>query len=108
MRTGPILVALTLLGVILRTVVGPQDLFGDELSTHWIIAGHNLGGVISTVHTDAEITPPLYFSLAWLSTRIAFTPELLRAPSLVAGAATIPLVYLIGVRTVGRRAALVA
>ena len=64
--------------------------------------------VISIVHTDAEITPPLYFVAAWLTTRIGVSPELLRAPSLLAGAAAIPLVYLLGVRTVGRRAALVA
>ena len=36
------------------------------------------------------------------------TPELLRAPALLAGTATIPLVYVLGLRTVGRRAALVA
>jgi 4-amino-4-deoxy-L-arabinose transferase-like glycosyltransferase len=108
MRAAPAIVALTVLGVVLRLLVGHQDLFGDELSTHWIIAGHGLGGVVSTVHTDAEITPPLYFALAWLTTRIALTPELLRGPSLVAGAATIPLIYAIGLRTVGRRAALVA
>src|SRR4051812_920131 len=108
MRSGPVIAALMVVGVGLRLVVGHQDLFGDELSTRWIIAGHGFGGVISTVHTDAEITPPLYFALAWLSTRISFSPELLRAPSLIAGALTIPLVYGIGVRTVGRRAALVA
>ena len=72
------------------------------------MAGHGLADVVSIVHTDAEITPPLYFVASWLTTRIDLTPELLRAPSLLAGAATIPLVYLLGVRTVGRRAALVA
>ena len=36
------------------------------------------------------------------------TPELLRLPSLLAGVATIPGVYLLGVRTVGRSAGLVA
>lgn len=40
---------------------------------------------ISTVHTDIEITPPLYFVAAWLATRIDLTPELLRASSLFAG-----------------------
>jgi uncharacterized membrane protein len=52
--------------------------------------------------------PPLYFVLAWLATRIDLTPELLRAPSILAGVAAIPLVYQVGVRTVGRPAALLA
>src|SRR3954454_24287006 len=103
-----IVAALTAVGVALRLVVAHQSLFADELSTRYIVAGHGLGDVLSTVHTDAEIPPPLYFAASWLTTRIDLTPELLRAPSLLAGAATIPLVYLLGLRTVGRRAALVA
>ena len=60
------------------------------------------------MHSDAEITPPLYFVAPWLTTQLGLTPELLRAPSLLAGVATIPLIYLVGLRTVGRPAALVA
>jgi hypothetical protein len=103
-----IVAALTTIGVALRLVVAHQSLFGDEISTHWIVSRSDLWGVISTVHTDAEITPPLSFVATWLTTRIDFAPEFLRAPSLIAGAATVPLVYLLGLRTVGRRAALVA
>jgi hypothetical protein len=100
--------AITVLGVVLRAVFAAQSLNADELSTRWIVAGRSLAGVISMVHTDAEITPPLYFALAWLATRIAVTAGLLRAPALIAGAAVMPLAFAIGVRTVGRRAALVA
>src|SRR3954470_12353504 len=103
-----IVAALTAVGVALRITIAHQSLFADELSTRYILAGHGLGDMVSLVHTDAEITPPLYFVAAWLTTRLGFAPELLRAPSLLAGAAAIPLVYLLGVRTVGRRAALVA
>ena len=103
-----IVAALTAVGVALRLAVAHQSLAADELSTRWIVAGHGLGDVLSAVRTDAEITPPLSFVAAWLTTRIDVTPELLRAPSLVAGAAVIPLVYAVGLRTVGRRAALVA
>jgi mannosyltransferase len=103
-----IVAALTAVGVALRLAVANQSLFADELSTRYIVAGRGLDDVVSLVHTDAEITPPLSFVASWLTTRIDVTPELLRAPSLLAGAATIPLVYLLGVRTVGRRAALVA
>lgn len=103
-----IVAALTAVGVALRVAVAHQSLFADELSTRFIVAGHSLADVVSIVHTDAEITPPLYFVASWLTTRIDLTPEMLRAPSLLAGAAAIPLVYVLGVRTVGRRAAIVA
>ncbi len=105
--------ALTLLGAVLRVIVAHQSVFADELSTYWISATHSLGGVLSLMYgtgriAHAEITPPLYFVLAWISTRLGDSPELLRLPSLIAGIATIPIVYLVGLRTVGRRAALVA
>ena len=99
---------LTAVGLALRLAIAGQSLFADELSTYWIVSTNGLGGVVSTVHTDAEITPPLSFVLAWLTTRLELTPELLRAPSLIAGSAAIPLIYLVGLRTVGRGAALVA
>lgn len=110
MTARPVLIvaALTVVGVALRVVLADQSLFADELSTHYVVTGRSLFDAISIVHTDAEITPPLYFALTWLTTRIGDTAELLRLPSLIAGAAAIPLVYLVGVRTVGRRAALVA
>lgn len=99
---------LTTVGAAVRVAIANESVFGDELSTFWIVSTHGLGDVVSIVHTDAEITPPLYFILAWLTTRIDLTPELLRAPSLLAGTAAIPLTYFLGLRTVGRRAALTA
>ena len=104
----PVVVALTVLGAALRLAYASQSLAADELSTRFVIAGHSLGDVLSIVHTDAEITPPLSFVASWLTTRVDLTPELLRAPAVVAGTLTIPLVYAVGVRTVGPRAALVA
>lgn len=103
-----IVAVITLVGAALRLAVAHQSLFGDELSTYWIVSEHGISGVVSTVYGDAEITPPLYFLAAWLSTRIDLTPELLRAPSLIAGFAAMPLIYLLGLRTVGRAAALIA
>lgn len=100
--------ALVGLGLAIRLSVAGESLFADELSTYWIIERHGLFGALSTVHSNAEITPPLYFVLSWLTTQIGSAPELVRAPSLVAGMATIPMVYLLGLRTVGRPAALVA
>jgi 4-amino-4-deoxy-L-arabinose transferase-like glycosyltransferase len=106
--TVSIVVILTALGAALRLTVGDQSLFADELASYWIVSTNGLGGVVSTVHSDAEITPPLFFIAAWLTTQIDLTPELLRAPSLLAGTATIPLTYLLGLQTVGRAAGLVA
>ena len=103
-----IVAAITLVGATVRLVILQDSLFADEMSTYWIVSENSLGGVISTVHTDAEITPPLYFVLAWLTTRLDLTAEMLRAPSFLAGVGAIPLVYLLGLRTVGRAAAVVA
>jgi hypothetical protein len=104
---------LTLLGAVVRLVVAHQALFADELSTYWISATHGLGGVMSLMYgtgaiKHAEITPPMYFVAAWAATRLGHTALLLRAPSLIAGVLTIPLVYQLGLRSVGRRAALMA
>jgi mannosyltransferase len=109
-RAWPVLVvaAVTVLGSALRLAVAGQSVFADELSTYWIVSTNGLGGVISTVHGNAEITPPLYFVAAWVTTQFDLNPQLLRAPSLAAGIAAIPLTYVLGLRTVGRTAALVA
>lgn len=100
--------ALMAVGTALRLTMLGQSVFADELATYWIVSTRSLSGVFSIVHTNAEITPPLSFALAWLSTRVDLTPEMLRLPSLAAGVAIIPGVYLLGVRTVGRSAGLVA
>lgn len=105
--------ALTILGAVLRVIVAHQTLFADELSTYWISATHGLGDVVSLLYSTgrihhAEITPPLSFLASWLTTRLGHSPELLRLPALIAGVASIPLVYLLGLRMVGRRPALVA
>jgi len=102
------LVALTLVGAALRIANAVQDLFADELATYWIVSAHDLAGVVRTVATDAEITPPLSFILSWLTSRGGLSPFLVRLPAVVAGIATIPLVYRLGRRTVGRPAGLLA
>jgi hypothetical protein len=104
---GLVVAIATSLGLALRLIVGADSVFADELSTYWIVSTNDFDGVVSTVHSDAEITPPLFFVTAWLSTQIDLTPELLRAPSLLAGVVTIPLTYLLGRRTVGPAAGMV-
>lgn len=100
--------ALTVLGLVIRLRVVGQSLFADELSSYWVVAGRGLGDVISTVHSNAEITPPLYFVSAWLTTQIHLGGELLRLPSLIAGTMAIPAAYLLGLRTAERAAGFVA
>jgi mannosyltransferase len=100
--------ALTVLGLALRLVyLDQQSLFADELSTAWVVTGQGLGGVIDRVQTDQEITPPLYFVITWVASKLGDSTWWLQVPSLLVGAATIPLVYVLGARTVGRPAAAV-
>ncbi len=106
-RTAWIVVAVfTVIGILFRLKTNGASLFADELSTLWMVRGNGLGEVLDRVSSDAEITPPLYFVLAWLATKLGSNPDLIRLPALLAGIATIPLTYLIGIRTIGRRAAL--
>lgn len=100
--------ALVVVGGLLRLSVAGQDLFADELATYWVVSTRGLRGVVDTVWTTAEITPPFSFVMSWLTTRLGLSPVLVRLPALVGGIASIPLVYAVGVRTVGRGAALLA
>jgi Dolichyl-phosphate-mannose-protein mannosyltransferase len=99
---------LTILGFGLRLATFDQSLFGDELSTYWIVHDQSLGDVLSSVRSNDEITPPLYFVLGWFTLEIGGDPEWVRLPSLIAGTATIPLVYLVAVRTLDRTAGAIA
>lgn len=55
-----------------------------------------------------EYNPPLPFVLSWLSAKVGDPTTWIRAPSLVLGTATVPLVFLLGTRCLTRPAALVA
>ncbi len=104
---------LALAGFAIRLAVAHESLFADELSTYWISGTHGLHGVLSLIYgtsaiKHAEITPPLSFVASWVTLHLAHTPVALRLPSLLAGTLTIPVLYLLGTRTVGRRPALVA
>jgi mannosyltransferase len=109
---GPVLLlvgAITLAGLLLRLPSFNDSLFGDELSTYFIVTRRDLGRVIDLLQGDTvDLNPPLAFMLAWASERLGDSPQLIRLGSLLAGVATIPLTYLLGVWTVGRRAGLVA
>lgn len=100
---------LVLVGATLRILVARQSLYGDEVATYWDVSSHGLWGLISALHgTHIEITPPLFFIAAWFTRQLGHAPLLLRLPSLIAGTLTIPAVYVLGLRTIGRLPALVA
>lgn len=96
----------TAAGFALRLAGLDESLFGDELFAYDEVHGHSLGGVIDNVSSGEENSPPLYFVLAWAAMKLGDPTVLIRLPSLVLGAATVPLVYLLGERTVGRAAGL--
>lgn len=100
--------ALTALGFGIRLVNFDQSLFGDELSTAWIVHGRSLSHVVGLVYSDKEITPPLSFMLSWAALKIGHGWEWIRLPSIAAGTVTIPIVYATGVRVSGRSAGLIA
>ena len=72
-----------------------------------IVHDRGLRDVLDVVH-DTEKTPPLHFLLAWASARIGDPTLWIRLPSLLAGVALVPLAYVLGRDTVGRRPGLVA
>lgn len=95
-------------GLLLRLPSFHDSLFGDEISTYFIVVGHSLSRTLRLVESNQETSPPLYFIVAWLSKGILGSPaESIRLISLITGTAAIPLTFLLGLWTVGRRAALV-
>jgi hypothetical protein len=102
-----ILGGLVLLGLLLRLPLLGSALAGDELGTYYVVSGHGLGRTLSLITSEQEVTPPLYFILTWLAARLGDPTVALRIVPLMAGLATIPLTYRLGLRTVGGRAGLV-
>ena len=100
--------ALTALGLALRLPQFWQSLYGDELFAYDEVANRSFGGMWHAVNHGLEVTPPLYFVLAWPSSKLGDPAIWLRLPSLLAGVALVPVTYWLGLLTVGRRAGLVA
>ena len=99
---------ITLIGAALRLPEIDQSLYGDEMWSYEAATSSGLDGVIDFVRSNEEITPPLYPILAWLSAKLGDPAVLVRLPTMLAGIATIPLIYGIARRTLGVRVALVA
>ena len=95
-------------GLLVRLPSFHDSLFGDEISTYFIVTGHSLSRVLRLVESNQEASPPLYFMVAWATKGLLSSPvQSIRLVSLVTGTAAIPLTFLLGLWTVGRKAALV-
>lgn len=108
-RTVPwLLAAIVALGALVRfSTLNEQSFWLDEATT-WGIVHHGLGHVLTTV-PRTESTPPLYYVLLWLWSRVLGTGEVgLRSFSAICGTLTIPLMWTIGRRLASERVGLVA
>jgi 4-amino-4-deoxy-L-arabinose transferase-like glycosyltransferase len=103
-----ILAGLIVLGAALRfaTLTTQSFWYDESLTVHEL---HGSFGSMWSAITTNEITPPLYFVLAWPWAHIFGTGEAgLRSLSAVIGTATIPIAYLCGRELVSRTAGLFA
>jgi mannosyltransferase len=103
-----VLAVITALGGALRfTTLGIQSFWFDEGVTVWLVH-MNIGEMLETI-PKTELTPPLYYVLAWGWVRLFGTDELgLRSLSALAGTATVPIVYAAAAVLVSHRVAAVA
>jgi mannosyltransferase len=102
------LLALTALGGALRfATVGDQSFWSDEAVTASLLH-HGFADMLRAL-PGSESTPPLYYVLGWLWTRVFGLDEAgLRSLSALAGTLTIPVAYFIGARLASARAGIAA
>jgi hypothetical protein len=103
--SGVLVSGLTLVGLVLRATGLDESLVGDELFTYELAGRDGLDDAISGVAGGLEISPPLYFVFAWATAKLGDPHVWLRVPSFIAGVAAIPVLFALGLRTVGRHAA---
>jgi mannosyltransferase len=100
------LIGLIALGAVLRFWrVGHQSFWLDEAYTVALVK-RSFGHMLSTI-PHSESTPPLYYSLAWVWSRVfGYGTAGLRSLSALIGVATIPVAYLAVRRLFNPRAAI--
>lgn len=104
-----IVFGLTILAATLRfATLGAQAYHHDEIVTASRVLREGFWHAMEAVGFS-ESAPPLYYALAWVWTQLTGTGELgLRSLSALAGVATVPVAYLLGIELRGRRAGIVA
>jgi len=102
-----LLIAITAMAGLLRfATLTHQSFWIDEATTVHEV-GLPFGAMLHEIRIN-ETTPPLYFALAWVWTRIFGAGELgIRSLSAVAGIALVPVAYLCGRELASRRAGVV-
>ncbi len=104
-----IVAGLTLLAAALRfATLGWQAYHHDEIVTASRVLRSDFWHAMEAVGFS-ESAPPLYYAIAWAWTQFAGTGEFgLRSVSALAGVATVPVAYLIGIELRDRRAGIAA
>ncbi|HEY8082920.1 MAG TPA: glycosyltransferase family 39 protein [Solirubrobacterales bacterium] len=108
-RTFWIVAGITALAIGLRfATLGLQAYHHDEIVTASRVLRGSFWNAMDAVGFS-ESAPPLYYAVAWLWTQVTGTGEFgLRSLSALAGAATVPVAYLLAVELGGRRAGIAA
>src|SRR3989440_3276267 len=90
------------------STLGVQSFWHDEAVTVGRVLHPALGATLKEI-PSSEATPPLYYVLAWLWTKVFGHSEAgIRSLSALFGTATVPVAYAIGARLAARRAGLLA
>ncbi|MBV9660857.1 MAG: glycosyltransferase family 39 protein [Acidimicrobiales bacterium] len=105
-RTARIVGAFTATGLLVRFIVLRGIWLDEATSIHE--AGMPFSAMLSNLRTT-DVHPPLYFSILWLSVRVfGHGPLAVRIPSILAGAAIVPVAYLAAQDAWDRRSGLIA
>ncbi|MGI8903034.1 MAG: glycosyltransferase family 39 protein [Solirubrobacteraceae bacterium] len=101
-------IGLTVLAAVLRFArIGHQSFWYDESFT--VLLVHHSPSAMLRLLPRTELTPPLYYLLAWAWARIFGYGEVgLRSLSALAGVGTVPAIYGVAAKLVSRRAGLAA
>jgi 4-amino-4-deoxy-L-arabinose transferase-like glycosyltransferase len=104
-----VLIGLVILAAALRLpTLAEQSFWHDEAVTVGRVLQPSLGGTLR-VDAASEATPPVYYVLAWVWTRLFGTTEFaVRSLSAVCGIALVPVLYAAGRRLLGARAGMIA
>jgi hypothetical protein len=106
--TGVALAVILLVALAVRVVgLGQESLWGDEAFTWWWTRQSltELWGPRAALETN----PPLYYSVAWVATRLLGDDEIaLRLPSALLGTLGVGAVFLLGRTVAGNRVGLLA
>src|SRR3954447_14492097 len=107
-RHRMLLAGIVVAGAVLRfATLDGQSYWFDEATTVHLLR-MDLGGMLGAI-PDSESTPPLYYVVAWLWSKVFGLGEVgLRSLSALAGTATVPVVYALTARVASVRAGLIA